>query len=94
MFRCFSHGKFEKTLVTCNVLLEPKRRNLLQVFRIEKAFGTLWENVRLQAWGCTEHDFYEVAKAKYGLISHDCVSRESHIVKNGFIVKIKWKLTF
>ena len=38
---CFvvSCRKFEKTLVTCNVLLEPKRGNLLQNFQIEKAFG-------------------------------------------------------
>ena len=27
---------------------------------------TLYENARLQAWGCPEQGFYDVAKDKYG----------------------------
>ena len=50
---------------------------------------TLWENARLQAWGCPKQGFHDVIKTKYGWISHNHVSCESHAIESGFITKIK-----
>ena len=67
-------------------LVEWKRGNWLQIFRkgkhlvYESHEYPFWENTRLQAWECPEQGLYDIAKVKYGLISHNYVSREPHVV--------------
>ena len=47
------------------------------------------KNAWLQAWACLEQGFYDVIKAKYGWISHNHVSCESHTVESEFTAQIK-----
>ena len=74
--------------------MESKRENLLQIFRIEKAFG-IWKaclyplrKCPATSMGICGTEFCDVKKAQYGWTSNNCVSCELHVVESGFIAQI------